>query len=385
MMNASEHDGRRRVSPEQSRRVSPRPYIIVALIFAAIGFGGYGVIRWLNAHREATEAYFRRPVLIHDKGIYPAAFSADGRRVVSGSSHGAIRLWDAASGRELKSLKIKGGISAVGLPPGGRRALAVGRDGTIITWDLETGETTRRSGVPTGIENAFSFSPDGRRLFRMDSGGNACLLDVETGEPLGSFIFGPNMNLAVFFSSQGARGLFGCGLFGGSRTTLQLLDLETGKVVHNLTGQTGFPRAAAFFPDGRRALSVDSTGEIVLWDLETGKALRKYRGNPDGTRVLAVSPDGQYFASGGKEYALRLREIESGRTVRVFAVPAHEGVIRRYSSIYQLKFAPDGRHLLVLGWWRDQRGEDHREFLLWRLPDKVGYWLLGTQEEEKSE
>ncbi len=41
----------------QSRpKVSPWPYITVALIFAALGFGGYGVIQWREAESKAEEA-----------------------------------------------------------------------------------------------------------------------------------------------------------------------------------------------------------------------------------------------------------------------------------------------------------------------------------------
>jgi WD40 repeat protein len=49
-----------------------------------------------------------------DDKVNSVAFSVDGKRVLAGSSHGLIRLWDCASGRELcELLSFRDGTWAV--------------------------------------------------------------------------------------------------------------------------------------------------------------------------------------------------------------------------------------------------------------------------------
>ena len=57
-------------------------------------------------------------------GICCVTFSPDGRRALSGSVDGTARLWDVATGSELRTV-TRGDtwVSAVAFLPDGRRAL----------------------------------------------------------------------------------------------------------------------------------------------------------------------------------------------------------------------------------------------------------------------
>ncbi len=55
-------------------------------------------------------------------------------------------------------------MRGVAFHPDGRIAISGSRDGTLILWDLETGEAIRRYHGHTGTLNTVAFSPDGQSV-----------------------------------------------------------------------------------------------------------------------------------------------------------------------------------------------------------------------------
>src|SRR5262249_19664903 len=113
--------------------------------------------------------------------------SPEGRRLVSGGSDGAVRLWDARSERPL--LTLAGHSSAVScgcFSPDGRRLVSARWDRTLRMWDARTGQHLRTlSGHCVAVLSA-SFSLDGRGVAAMDSGGELVVWDATSGQRLPS-------------------------------------------------------------------------------------------------------------------------------------------------------------------------------------------------------
>jgi WD40 repeat protein len=64
------------------------------------------------------------------------AFSRDGRRIATGSEDRTVRLWDAASGQEVLTLKGHTDIvRCVGFSNDGCRLVSGGWDHTVRVWD----------------------------------------------------------------------------------------------------------------------------------------------------------------------------------------------------------------------------------------------------------
>jgi hypothetical protein len=100
----------------------------------------------------------------HTAPLLAAAFSPDGKRIVTASLDGTAKVWDAANGKQLLSLAGHlGMVWSAGFSPNGRRILTGGSDGTARLWDAANGrELLTLKGHSAEIRAAFS--PDGRRI-----------------------------------------------------------------------------------------------------------------------------------------------------------------------------------------------------------------------------
>ncbi len=413
---------------EGARRspVSPKLYIIVGLILAAIPLGGYLVIRWRGAERKTAEAKkraakrkadearkqavedcFRKPVrsvghaTTGRKNIVSSvAISPDGKQALAGYEDGTVTLWDLASGKELKKLSgHKDAVRSVAFSPDGKFAIAAG-DGGLLLYDLAR---KREMEFPRKLIAFAAFMPDGKHVLVAGDWG-VSIYDFAKGKKTAELLRQPTLFAA--FSPDGKRVLGAI-----QRTGMNfayIWDPEGGQVKSIMPRLDEYPygvKSVAFSPDGKLALRAlvkmdgyswkDSENVWVgLWSLESGAIVRPLAGFTGWVYSVAFTPDGKRAIAGGWDpvqrddikaftAAMRIWDVETGRLIREFSLP--QTVESSASEVRCLAVSRDGRRMLSGSTWWDAKRMPHSELLLWRLPDELGYRLLGTEEGGKEE
>lgn len=252
----------------------------------------------------------------HAAPIGRIAWSPGGHLLASPSGDSRIRLWNAETGKFLRTLAHGGGVLAAAFHPDGRVVASGGRDGTIRLWEVQSGRRLRVLADDMGEVNAVAFDPHGRSLASGSDDRRARLWDPTSGRVRHSLAGHTRVVLSVAFDPEGAMLATG-----SADTTIKLWRATTGRLVHSLEGHAETVCSVAFHPDGRTVASASEDGTIGLWDVAAGRLLRMLEGHSVGVRHVAYPSDGRLLASRGLDGSVRLWDSDTGQPLAVFTEP----------------------------------------------------------------
>jgi WD40 repeat protein len=321
------------------------------------------------------------------------------------SSQGGV--WDVKTGKLLWAVPgtgdnavSSGSINTATFSPDGKTLAIKARYSPIQLWDAQTGKLLRTLRVPFMVMDALAFSPDGKTLagggYHSTSYSSEIVLwDVESGDLQRSLKHSDNTIsteiLSIAFSPDGKLLAAGGGVGRHEKLTdisarfntqfgmAQLWDVKSGI----LLSEIGRPlhrqlvTKLAFSPDGTQ-LAAGSLDQIVgLWDTRTclplgnatnyGTEEKADAANNDrpkisgaGVRALAFSPDGK-----------TLNILSNDRSVRAWDIslpkPSSDPIRRvlplgnaRYSAI---AFAPNSRSFVS--------GEHGKQLRFWEVDTRL--------------
>jgi WD40 repeat protein/uncharacterized caspase-like protein len=107
----------------------------------------------------------------------------------SGFLSPSIKLWDAATGRELRTMTgHTANIRAIAFSPDSRLLASSGYDASVKLWDTATGREIKTLNGHSLNVNTLAFSPDGKLLVSGSDDGSARLWDISSGETLATLV-----------------------------------------------------------------------------------------------------------------------------------------------------------------------------------------------------
>jgi RNA polymerase sigma factor (sigma-70 family) len=349
----------------------------------------------------------------HGDSLNALYYSPDGKTVISEGS-GFVRIWDAATGKELRHFATAApSFDDQTVPsPDGKTMTFLNQENdgdTLRVWDLARGTEVRVLQL-TGSRNEISVSrrnalaPDGR-LCAVHTRQDISMFDAATGRELyklpekgddvRAVVFAGNdrlvttdkkRNLAIWeartgklvrrFAHDGPVEQLVASADGRRLATLEhhtfsidrllerdvvhVWDLSTGTQQHVLAARPKrWYTGVRFSPDGKLLFASSYSlvgGELTVWETATGKRLHELAGASVPT---AVSPDGSRLAARASLGQIALWDLRTGRFL------ADED--SKHAVAARAAFSPAGDRMLTIGWssistWDSATGRRLRSF-----------------------
>jgi small GTP-binding protein len=291
-----------------------------------------------TAEDLSSETSAHRILSGHSSPVSRVAMTSDGKKAISSSGDGAVRVWDVEHGLSLGVLRgHSAAVMGAALSDDGSIAVSGSADGTLRIWDVASKTCI---GVLDDCDNSpvfgLAMTPDGKRAVSGHGDLHVRLWDLENQRLLSEFDCSDHeprrtrgiRKLAI--SSDGRIALAGT-----PNGTVRVLDIEQSKILLVLRGHVGLVTAVSVDKTGKTALSASEDETIRLWDLASGTCTSVLAGHTGAVNGVALTPDGKRAVSGSNDLTVRVWDVEGQKCVAIF-----EG---HTSTVTDVAITADGR------------------------------------------
>ncbi|MSR30952.1 MAG: hypothetical protein EXR99_05540 [Gemmataceae bacterium] len=292
----------------------------------------------------------------HTETIYSLVTGPNGKQIVSGSFDKTIRVWEAATGKELR---VYAGpqahqqmVLSVGINPDGSLIASGSSDNTARVWDFPMSEPMVKLAAGDGIFS-LAVTPDGKAAAAGLKDGTIRLWKVN--DPLKeSFKDAVALKghqgpvLALAFANNGLQLISG-----GVDGTLRSWNTADGKALNVLGAHTG--SLTALLATGTQAYSSGEDGTIKGWNLLAKGPSKGEKNHASPVQAFAVSSDGTLAASAAKEPLIRVHSGEGFKTTKDY--DTQDGQVVQLGLSQDKKWLIAGHDTGIVQAWNLQNGK----------------------------
>jgi WD40 repeat protein len=331
--------------------------------------------------QEALKATVSGTLEGHTAAVYSAAYTPDGKNIVTGSFDSTVKIWDASTRKAIKTLEGHTGlVLSVALDPAGKRIVTGSLDKSARIWDMPGTLAPTKSIADSARINAFALKPDGKAALTA-SGKTITLWNLADGKATKTVIAASEVE-SLNWKADSSQ--FAAGLKGG---TIQLYNGPDAALQSQIAQPADTVLGLAYLPNGQGLISAGSDGVARLWSLPFPVATiadtkaDSFAISSDATRIavvagtsirvlgsnnmatigeikglkatptfVALNSNGTRVAAVSADKSIRLYNVADGKEIRTIAnIPATVVALSLQSTGNQVAVASDDHSIRVYG------------------------------------
>jgi WD40 repeat protein len=287
--------------------------------------------------------------------------SPNGKYIVSCdfNEENAVKLIDYETGKIVKQFTGQShSLARVSFSPDGKFIVCGSWGGTIILWNVETGELVQKfKGHKKEIIFSVCFSSDGKYILSSSKDKTIKLWDINTGKEIRTFQYKKSKHIVYANFSPDNKYIIGGGVYKRKLNKgLLVWDVNSGELEYNFKfGEKG-GGTACFSPDGKAVIGTDVvTNSIYMFKFPSGDLIQEFVGHEHWVYNFMFSPNMKYLFSCSHDKTIKIWDIETGQIKYTFN--------GHLESILSIDFSSDYKHLVS--------GSIDKTIKIWKIPDFI--------------
>ena len=267
------------------------------------------------------------------------AYSPDGKWLVTGGNNGSVTFWDSITGKELKAIFMREGITSLAYSPKGDLLYTTSQDGDYKIWNTSTQPLSEVvGGIYYGPIHDVHFSLDGEFIIQGGMSGYTQVYGLGKMDKMGkataiystATLFGEGQVVQNIFSPSGRKfaSVINTGeiMISPVKTNILNHDLKVWDIKFNTTSSLIVTS------------SMDATAKV--WDIKTGQKLLELS-HDDQVNRATFNPIGNLIVTASSDDTAKVwRVIDGQETLRI----VHKG------KVADVQFSPNGKLVGSAGW-----------------------------------